>query len=58
MSAVLEENRALLCYYTASGCRILRLFGSIYRIHPRGSRIHKNILDSWRWERYFVPKRP
>ena len=40
-NAMLEKNRALLGYYTASGGRLLLRFGSTYRIHPKGSRIPK-----------------
>ena len=38
---MLEENRILLGYYTASGGRFLRSFGSTYRTHLPGSRIRK-----------------
>ena len=44
-NAMLEENRALLVYYTASGGRLLRLFGSKFRIHPQGSRLEKKFLS-------------
>jgi len=38
---MLEEDRALLGYYTETGVRFLLRFGSIFRIHPQWSRILK-----------------
>jgi len=34
-----------------------RRFRTTYRSNFQGSSINSGLLDTWRWDRFFVPKR-
>jgi hypothetical protein len=53
------ENCTLLGYYAANRSTFYRRFGTSYWSYIQGSRIQaeKKILDTWRRDRWVVPKR-